>query len=259
MIANMLIPLPPLKEQTAIAETLAAFDTHITNLTELITKKKAIRDGALDELMTGRTRLYSFCGDWEVKTLGECVTILQGGTPSTSNPLYWGGDIVWVTPSEITKLHSMYISDSERKITHAGLVNSSATIVPAGTILLCSRATIGELAIATRPMTTNQGFKNLICGENINNVFLAYLLLTLKKVMITLSRGTTFLELSKNSLQSIKISLPPLDEQIAIADTLSALDKEISSLETERTKISSIRDGAINDLLTGKVRLKIGI
>lgn len=249
------IPLPPLNEQIAIADTLAAFDTHITNLTELISKKKAIREGALEELMSGRTRLKGFSGDWEVKTLGEIVTIVQGGTPSTYNSAYWRGNIIWVTPSDITKLHSMYISDSERKITHAGLIHSSASIVPAGAILLCSRATIGELAIATQPMTTNQGFKNLICKENVNNVFLAYLLMTLKNTMIKLARGTTFLELSKANLQSITISLPPLNEQIAIADTLTALDSEIQALTSERDKISQIRDGAMNDLLTGKVRL----
>ena len=255
VVANMLIPFPPLHEQQAIADTLTVFDTHITNLAELIAKKKAIRDGALEDLMSGRTRLKGFSGEWTVKKLGECVTILQGGTPSTLNRSYWGGDIVWVTPSEITALKSMYISDSERKITRDGLIHSSATLVPAGTILLCSRATIGELAIATRQMTTNQGFKNLLCKENIYNVFLAYLLLTLKKKLISLANGTTFLELSKQNLTDVEIPLPPLDEQQAIAETLTAFDDEIASLEAERSKIIQIRDGAMNDLLTGKVRL----
>ena len=254
-LKNFSFMLPPLHEQQAIADTLSVFDTHITNLAELIAKKKAIRDGALEDLMSGRTRLKGFSGEWTVKKLGECVTILQGGTPSTLNRSYWGGDIVWVTPSEITALKSMYISDSERKITRDGLIHSSATLVPAGTILLCSRATIGELAIATRQMTTNQGFKNLLCKENIYNVFLAYLLLTLKKKLISLANGTTFLELSKQNLTDVEIPLPPLDEQQAIAETLTAFDDEIASLEAERDKITQIRDGAMNDLLTGKVRL----
>lgn len=106
-------------------------------------------------------------------------------------------------------------------------------------------------------MTTNQGFKNLVCKENVNNVFLAYLLRTLKDVMISLARGTTFLEISKTNLATMKIHLPPLAEQQAIADTLTALDDEITALEAEREKFIQIRDGAMNDLLTGKVRLKI--
>ncbi|MBQ9596438.1 MAG: restriction endonuclease subunit S, partial [Synergistaceae bacterium] len=97
--------------------------------------------------------------------------------------------------------------------------------------------------------------KNLLCKENIYNVFLAYLLLTLKKKLISLANGTTFLELSKQNLTDVEIPLPPLDEQQAIAETLTAFDDEIASLEAERDKITQIRDGAMNDLLTGKVRL----
>jgi len=194
--------------------------------------------------------------DWEVKKLGDCATILQGGTPSTLNPKYWNGNIIWVTPSEITKLKSMYISDSERKITHDGLINSSATIVPAGTILLCSRATIGELAIATQPMTTNQGFKNLIPKENLNNVFLAYLLLSLKKTIISLAIGTTFLEISKKNLSNISIPLPLLAEQKAIAETLETFDAHIKNLSDLIEKKKAIRDGALEDLMSGRIRLK---
>lgn len=249
------IVIPPIAEQKAIAATLSSFDTHIDNLTALIEKKKAIRDGALFDLMGGRTRLAGFSGEWKTKTIGCCVDIYQGGTPSTYRDDYWGGNIVWITPGEITKLKGLYIRDSERKITDRGLENSSAVLLPVGTILLCTRATIGDLAVSSCPITTNQGFKNLICRDNTDNVFFAYLLKNYKDVMIERAKGTTFLELSKTSLSNILVTLPPLAEQKAIADTLTSMDTEIQNLEAERDKMQAIRAGAMDDLLTGRVRL----
>lgn len=255
---NIEITLPSnTLEQKAISSILSDLDNHIDNLGRLIEKKKSIRDGALEDLISGKTRLGGFEGDWQDTTIGDCVYILQGGTPSTTNANYWNGNIVWVTPSEITKLKGMFISDSERKITEAGLKNSSAQILPAGTILLCSRATIGELAIASKPMTTNQGFKNLVCKVGIDNVFMAYLLSTLKDIMISKAKGTTFLELSKKALETIKVKIPKYEEQQAIASVLTVMDKEIEHLEAERDKMIQIREGAMDDLLTGRVRLTV--
>ena len=153
---------------------LTDFDSHIANLAELIEKKKAIRDGALENLVSGKTRLAGYADEWSKTTIGACAEVFQGGTPSTTNSRFWGGNVIWVTPSEITKLPTMYIDDSERKITEEGVQNSSARLLPAGTILLCTRATIGALAIARKPMTTNQGFKNLVCNADVHNVFFAY-------------------------------------------------------------------------------------
>lgn len=245
------------KEQAAIVNAIGSFDTHIANLAELIDKKKAIRDGALEDLVSGRTRLAGYTNDWDKTTIGACAEIFQGGTPSTTNSQFWGGNVIWVTPSEITKLSTMYIDDSERKITEEGVQNSSAKILPVGTILLCTRATIGDLAIAKKPMTTNQGFKNLVCNSGVHNVFFAYLLRTLKPTMLSLAIGTTFLEISKKNLSTIEISIPNYPEQKAIADVLTAMDDEIRDLENERDKMIQIREGAMDDLLTGRVRLKV--
>lgn len=253
-----MITVPSELEQEEIARTLSQFDIYIDDLTELIEKKHSIRDGALEDLLSGRIRLDNFNGEWEKTTIGACADILQGGTPNTANMAYWKGDIIWVTPSEITKLKGMYVSDSERKITIAGLKNPSAQILPIGTILLCSRATIGELAIAKKKqMATNQGFKNLICRNGVDNIFMAYLLTTLKGMMISKAIGTTFLEISKTALSKIEIVIPQFQEQQAIASVLTAMDEEIEALETERDKMIQIREGAMDDLLTGRVRLTI--
>jgi len=254
---SIVITVPDEPERKAIAGVLDRFDSYITNLAELIEKKKAIRDGALEDLVSGRTRLTGYTEKWHKTNIGSCADILQGGTPSTTNNSYWGGNIIWVTPGEITKLPTMYIEDSERKITEDGLQNSSARLLPAGTILLCTRATIGDLAIARKPMSTNQGFKNLVCRAGVHNVFLAYLLQTLKSTMMLLAIGTTFLEISKRNLSSIEIKIPSFPEQKSIADVLTAMDDEIKALEDERDKMIQIREGAMDDLLTGRVRLSI--
>lgn len=194
--------------------------------------------------------------DWKSCELGQCADIYQGGTPSTNNPLYWGGEIVWVTPSEITKLDSLYIDRSERTITQEGLANSSATLLPKGAILLCTRATIGDLAIASRPLSTNQGFKNLVCRKEIDNVFFAYLLGTYKNEMISKAFGTTFLEISKKEIEKIIVHIPPYEEQKKIAQTLSAFDTYIYDFEKLIEKKKSIREGALKDLLTGRTIIK---
>ena len=194
-------------------------------------------------------------GDWVKSTIGECADIYQGGTPSTTNSEYWGGDIVLLTPGEITKLKTLYVNNSERKITQEGLNDSSATLLPTGTILLCTRATIGELAIAAKPVTTNQGFKNLVCKDWIDNKFLAYLLTTYKDEMISRAIGTTFLELSKKELSRLTVHLPPLQEQRAIAEALTAFDDYIADLDALIEKKKAIRDGALKDLVSGRTRL----
>lgn len=199
--------------------------------------------------------MVKYPSDWAELSIGNCVDIFQGGTPSTTNSAFWGGDIIWVTPSEITKNNSLFIGTSERKITHLGLKNSSATLLPIGTILLCTRATIGELAIAEVQLTTNQGFKNLVCRANTHNVFLANWFGMHKDELLEKSIGTTFLELSKKELAKISIHLPLLSEQKKIAETLTAFDTHIANLTELIEKKKAIREGALEDLMCQRTRL----
>lgn len=192
---------------------------------------------------------------WKTLTIGDCTDIVGGGTPSTSIPQYWGGEIPWCIPTDITKLKGKYLSTTERTITEAGLQGSAAVMLPIGTILLCSRATIGEMAIAVKPVSTNQGFKNLICKNDIDNEFLYYLLQTKISKMIELAIGSTFLEISKKALASIEINVPDLSEQRAIASILNDVDEYINTLNQLITKKKNIKRGAMQELLTGKRRL----
>ena len=192
--------------------------------------------------------------EWEVKTIGDVAKIVGGGTPSTYNSFYWGGAIQWFTPAELTD-DRKYISKSIRTITKEGLSHSSAKLLPKGTILLTTRASIGMKAILLNEAATNQGFQSLIVNSKFDNNFIYYILSPLKENMIQLASGSTFLEISSQKLSSILLPVPPLSEQRRIADALSKVDSLIESLDKLIAKKQAIKRGAMQELLTGKKRL----
>ncbi|MGQ0594978.1 MAG: restriction endonuclease subunit S [Gammaproteobacteria bacterium] len=250
------IPVPPTKaEQEAIAEALSDADAFIESLEQLIAKKCDLKQAAMQQLLPGQTRLPGFSGEWEVKRLANLAQIVSGGTPKTSNPTYWNGTVKWCTPTDITGCSGKYLAETERSITREGLASCSAQLLPAGTLLLCSRATIGELKIAATEVCTNQGFKSLICNRDVSNEFLYYKLLTMKSQMIERAIGSTFLEISKRDTAALEVSLPELGEQTAIATVLSDMDAEIAALEARRDKTRLLKQGMMQELLTGRIRL----
>ncbi|WP_296277007.1 restriction endonuclease subunit S [Pseudomonas sp. UBA7530] len=252
---NFVYPIPPFAEQKAIASTLSGVESVITSLDQLIAKKRDIQQAAMQQLLTGQRRLPGFSEEWEMKRLGDVGELISGGTPKTSNPEYWGGNIKWCTPTDITRSKGKYLSETERNISEAGLADSGARLLPAGSLLICTRATIGELKIARTPLCTNQGFKSLICHDDISQEFMYYKLLTMKKDMIERAFGSTFLEISKANISAITFSVPPQAEQKAIATILSDMDTELAALEARRDKARHIKQGMMQELLTGRTRL----
>lgn len=192
--------------------------------------------------------------DWEVKSLGEVATIVGGGTPSTLNSAYWNGDIQWFTPAELSD-SKKYVSKSERTITERGLKESSAKLLPKGTVLLTTRASIGITAILENPASTNQGFQSLIAKNNCCSEFLYYVIPLIKDEMLSRASGSTFAEISAKKLSTITFQLPPLPEQQRIAKALSDVDALISTTEKLIQKKKNIKQGAMQNLLTGKKRL----
>ena len=246
---------PPFLEQCAIAEALSDVDGLIQSLDALVAKKRAIKQAAMQQLLTGKTHLPGFSGAWEAKTLGEVADIKNGATPSTQIGAYWNGSIPWCIPTDITATQGKYLLATERHITAEGLASCAASLLPIGALLLCSRATIGEIKIAAFPVCTNQGFKSLVCKDNISNEFLYYLLLTLKPQMMERAIGSTFLEIGKRDVASIELPIPTYAEQSAIAAILSDMDAEIAALERRRDKTRAIKQGMMQQLLTGRIRL----
>lgn len=185
--------------------------------------------------------------EWEVKKLGELGEISSGGTPSTTVEEYWNGDINWCTPTDISALSSEYLEETTVKITEAGLKNSSAKILPPNSIIVCTRATIGKAAINLQPMSTNQGFKNII-PESVNHKFLYYKILAEENGLKRIANGSTFLEISKSDFENYHISLPPLPEQQKIAEVLSTWDKAIQETDAIIKKLQDRNKALANKL-----------
>ena len=153
--------------------------------------------------------------------------VVGGGTPDTNNHKYWNGDIQWFTPSEIGR--DKYVTNSLRTISEEGLNKSSTKLLPIGTILLSSRATVGECSINKVECTTNQGFQSLITKEYFSKEFVFYLMQTKRKELIRKSCGSTFLEISANEVRKIKIAVPTSKEQEKISKLLALLDERITT------------------------------
>lgn len=171
--------------------------------------------------------------------LGEICTVVSGTTPKSTHPEYWGGDLNWVTPAELTD-ESDVIYESQRKITQQAVIDSSLKAFPAGTVLLSSRAPIGKVAIAGIEMYCNQGFKNLICSEKIYNRYLYHFLRDKTVFLNSLGRGATFKEISKNIVEDIEIPLPSLDEQRKIAAVLDKVSDLIAKRRQQLDKLDEL-------------------
>ncbi len=165
---------------------------------------------------------------WPMVELGSVFQIEGGGTPDSKNPNYWNGSIKWATLVDIPKTVQI-INKTERTITENGLKNSSAKLLPRGTIIVSSRATIGRIAVAGEEMATNQGFKNIIVGDTASPLFVAYMLSNLIDEMDSMASGGTFKEISKSNFSKLKIPLPPLEIQEKIVSEINNYNTNIES------------------------------
>lgn len=162
------------------------------------------------------------------KRIDEIGEVIGGATPSTKNCKYWDGDIPWLSPKDLTGYKFRYISKGQRNITEEGLESCSTQMVPKGTVLFSSRAPIGYIAIADRPLCTNQGFKSVVPNECIDSLFLYYLLKNNKKRIEGLGSGTTFKEVSASTMRTIELLIPSdIKEQKQIASILDSIDSKI--------------------------------
>lgn len=174
---------------------------------------------------------------WEVQAIKKLFQIVGGATPKSENESFWDGDILWVTPGDLSKLESLQIRDSQRKITAEGLASCATSLVPPDSIILSTRAPIGSLAIAEVPMCTNQGCKSLIPSASANTKFFAHLLSISSVELNVRGKGTTFLELSREELGAFKMPTPPLAEQVAIAGFLDRETAKIDELIAEQRRL----------------------
>ena len=193
--------------------------------------------------------------EWEVRPLNYLGAICSGGTHDTEVAEYWNGDIAWCTPSDITKLDTKYIESTEVKITAKGLKESSATLLPPRSIVVCTRATIGNAAICNTEIATNQGFKNIIPNEKTNPEWLYYIIIYSKPRLVRFGCGSTFLEVSKKDFSRFKIAVPPLAEQRKIAEVLGMWDEAIEKQARLIEKLALRKRALMQRLLSAKLRL----
>lgn len=247
---SLWITLPSESEQRAIAEALSDVDALITSLDKLIAKKRAIKQGAMQQLLTGRTRLPGFRGDWETKRLGEISSISMGRTPSRHNAKFWGGSHVWLS---IADLKEKVVSCSTEQITD--LAAATMTPVPKGTLLMSFKLSIGRLCFAGCDLFTNEA----ICSFASLKADPEYLYYALGRVDFFFygKQAVKGYTLNKESLRIIDVPLPEPAEQAAIASVLSDIDSEIEALERRRNKTKHIKQGMMQQLLTGRIRLPI--
>ncbi|MBW5410785.1 restriction endonuclease subunit S, partial [Brachyspira hampsonii] len=193
---------------------------------------------------------------WQELQIKDVGDILGGGTPSTKNKEYWNGSILWLTPTEVTSLKTKYLYDTERKITELGLKNSSARIIKPNSLIICTRATIGDCCINKKEISTNQGFKSITPNSNFDVVFLYYLISYNRNILILNSSGSTFLEISKSNLENLSFYFPSLDEQKRISEILSLCDDVIENLTKLIEKKELYKKGVMQRVLSGEVRFK---
>jgi len=244
-IAKLQLPIPPLPEQQAIASALSDVDA--------LTKKRNIKQGAMQQLLTDEKRLPGFGGGWDEKRLGEIADMCSGGTPSTSVAAYYKGKIPWVVIADMTKA-GKYICDTEKYISDEAIKNSSAKLFNRGTLLFAMYASIGKCSIAEIDLTCNQAILG-IEPIKIDTEFLYYYLFMNEEKFGTIGQTGTQKNLNKEMVQAISIPYPEVKEQQAIAQILSDMDTEIEALKQKQAKYKAIKQGMMQELLTGKTRL----
>lgn len=252
------IPLPPtLAEQEAIAGALSDADAWIESLEQLIAKKRQIKQGAMQELLTGKRRLPGFSGQWEWKRLGEVATFLSGGTPSRANDHYWKGTIPWISASS---LRCFEVCRSDSNVTKEA-VAAGSKMAPLGSTLLLVRGSAlhNEIlcGLVTRLVCFNQDVKALIPAASVVPRFLTTALRAREQDLLGMvtSAGNTAGVLDTKQLKAFEIPVPTSHEQMAITTVLSDMDTEIESLESKLAKAREIKQGMMQELLTGRIRL----
>ncbi len=200
---------------------------------------------------------WALPNSWVWTKLSALGDIVAGGTPSTKEPTYWKNEINWISPADLTGFSAKTIKRGTKSISKIGLSNSSAKVMPAGSVHFSTRAPIGYVVISSEPLATNQGFKSLIPASGIFNEYVYYYLMASRDYARKRASGTTFLELSGRAFGDLPIPLAPIAEQRRIAakieELFSELDKGVESLKTARAQLNVYRQAVLKHAFEGKL------
>ena len=252
-----LVPKLPIEEQKRIVAKIdalfAKIDKAIALTEESLKQVKNLLPSLLKEVFE-----KGKADGWEEKKLEEVCDVIGGGTPKTKISEYWDGEIVWLSPIDLPPIGEISIvSDSRKKITDIGLKKSSAKLLPKGSVVYSTRASIGKIAIAEIPLSTNQGFTNFICGDGINNRYLCFCLKHFNKTIENLSNSTTFKEVSKSAVKEFEIPVPSIDSQmkvVKIADDILLKSKQTQSkLEEQLAYLKQLKSSILSKAFKGEL------
>lgn len=248
---EVMIPAAP--EQERIGKCFNNLDNLITLHQRKYDMLKKVKKAMFEKMFpkngkrVPEIRFAGFTDDWEQRKLSNIADIVGGGTPSTSNPDYWDGDIDWYTPAEIGE--QIFANGSVRKITKDGLNHSSAKILPAHkTVLFTSRAGIGSMAILQRLAATNQGFQSLVCHDDIDPYFVFSMGDSIKTKAERVAAGSTFAEISGKKLGDLELMFPSTDEQKAIGNYFKNLDNLITLHQRKLEKLNKLKKSMLEEI-----------
>lgn len=242
------VRLPSLKEQEAVAGVLSALDDKIARNTALAETADELARALFSESVRGIK-----VSD---KTFDDVATVGGGGTPSSRMPEYWGGDIRWATPTDVTALEGPYLFDTERRISEPGLASCSSRLYPAGSILMTSRATIGAFALAQEATAVNQGFIVVVPGGDVPAMWLFHEMRSRVPEFTSMANGATFLELSRGNFKKFGVRLAEPEVMARFDERARALHDRAAAALKENTRLKVTRDALLPGLMSGKLRVR---
>ena len=266
------VALPPLSEQKKIAAVLASVDEAIRATEAVIEQTRRVKEGLLQDLLTrgiGHSRfkmpgrwvvgrlpeVEEIPDSWDIVPICDVARLESGHTPSRSVEEYWGGEIQWLSLHDTKRMERHVISSTALTITPAGIASSSARLLPEGTVALSRTATVGKCVILGTEMATSQDFACYVCGDRLHNKYLLHLFRYMQHVWAALSGGSTHQTVYMPAFEKLQIVLPPMPEQIRIAELMDAHDQEVLASMGQVDQLRQLKAGLLQDLLTGAVRV----
>ena len=255
------IAVPPYSEQQKIAQILSTWDKTIATTEQLLANSQQQKKALMQQLLTDKKRLLEdngvrFSGEWKKVKLGSIADMNSGGTPKSNVEEYYGGDIPWVSIADMTK-HGKWISSTEKHLTPLGLENSSARIYPKNSVLYAMYASIGECSIAQVPLSSSQAILGIRPKAVLDFEFLYFFLCSLKEKIKLQGQQGTQSNLNAGMVKDFMLNLPSMAEQQKIASVLSTADLEITALQQQVDALKQEKKALMQQLLTGKRRVKI--
>ena len=244
-----IVSLPDVETQRRIASTLSMFDEKIKINTEINDNLEQQAQSYFQELFVDNAD-----PEWAIGTISDLGTVVGGSTPSKAKPEYYTeSGIAWITPKDLSINKSKFVSHGENDITELGLKNSSAAIMPRGTVLFSSRAPIGYIAIAAGEVTTNQGFKSVVPKPEIGTPFVYFFLKNTLPVIEGMASGSTFKEVSGSTMKNVPAVIPDVETLAKFSDFCAPIFAQQRILEEQNQSLATLRDNLLPKLMSGEI------